>query len=370
MKYKIFYLLSYVLILTIFFEVLSFIYIKFNRDLGSPSYNFTQRTHYLDINKRYGPWHIPNTSFRHKTECFDVNYKFNSIGARDDEFLKNEYGKKTIFLLGDSYAEGYGLKVSNTFDRILTNKLKTNILNFGVSGHFGTTQARILYDNFQNKYEHGYVLHIISVATDFEDDDYEFWVKNINTKKRYRPYLIKKNNNYEIIYTGKFNDSNSISELNLKSFLANFTNTFYVLKKLKKTISSFGNKKLEKDPINYYEEYDEDILDIFKFNLKKINKTIKENNRKYILVTMPDFYHLKKNTTKQPKLDQELLNFAKKENIIFIDLYAEIKKKNIDIQKLFNNNDIFDCDGHPNSNGSFIISELIYSKLKDIIIND
>ena len=270
MKYKIFYLFSYILILAIFFEVLSFIYIKFNRDLGSPSYNFTQRTHYLDVNKRYGPWHIPNTSFRHKSECFDVNYKFNSIGARDDEFIKNQYGEKTIFLLGDSYAEGYGLEKTRTFDGILTNKLKTDILNFGVSGHFGTTQASILYDDFQDRYEHGYVLHIISVATDFEDDDYEFGVKNINTKNRYRPYLIQKNDDYEIIYTGKFNDYNNISELNLKSFLANFTYTFYVLKKLKKIISNFGDENLAKSAINYYEEYDEDILDIFKFNLKKL----------------------------------------------------------------------------------------------------
>ena len=80
---------------------------------------------------------MSNTNFNHITGCFDVNYKFNSIGARDEEFTEKINDR--AMLIGDSFAESYGLNKDYRVDSLLERKLDLEVLNFGVSGHFGTT---------------------------------------------------------------------------------------------------------------------------------------------------------------------------------------------------------------------------------------
>ena len=362
MKYKkISQLILYIFFLLLFTELLSFIYVKSNKYISSPNYNFYQRTHYLDINEYFGPWHLSNTSFNHITGCFNVNYKFNSIGARDEEFIKNISNR--AMLVGDSFAESYGLDKDYRVDSLLEKKLDLDVLNFGVSGHFGTTQTRLLYEYFEGQYDHKYIFHLLHVPSDFEDDDYNFGTNNRNTSNRYRPYLIKRNGNYEELYSGTFNKNIKNGVLDLKSFLANFTYTFYTLKDLKETISKFKKKEVPVQRINYYENYKSEILDIFKYNFDEINKIANNKQRKYIIILMPDFDHLKSNKN-DTSLYKELIKFVNKEDILLIDLLREIKNNKIDIQKMFNNNDEYDCDGHPNEFGAKIIAELIASNLK------
>lgn len=365
MKYKkLIFLIAYFFLFIFFIEALSYIYLKLKTNIGFPNYNIVQRTHYLDINKEFGPWHLANTEFNHITGCFNVNYKFNTIGARDENF--NELGTKRFFLLGDSFAEGYGLDNENKIDVHIENLLKVNVMNFGTSGHFGTTQANILYKYFENKFEHDYVLHLISF-NDFEDDDYNFGSNNRNTSERYRPYLIKKNNKYNLIYTGEFdNQKNKRTWLNVKSFLANFTNTFYFLKDLKRTVRNLSKENVLDKRKNFYEEFDQEIFDIFKYNFKQINEITQQKDRDYIIILVPDFYHLKVNTEIRTKLNKQLTLFAEENNIIFIDLLLEIKKNGSNIQKMYNTNDMFSCDGHTNNYGSKVISKIISYKISNL----
>ena len=116
MKYKKFSINFIYFFLLLFTELLSFIYVKSNKYISSPNYNLYQRTHYLDINEQFGPWHLSNTSFNHITGCFNVNYKFNSIGARDEEFIKIY---PTELCCGDSFAESYGFDKDYRVDSLL-----------------------------------------------------------------------------------------------------------------------------------------------------------------------------------------------------------------------------------------------------------
>ena len=70
----------------------------------------------------WGAWHEKNFKVSHKKKCFDVIYETNEIGARDKSF-KNLKAINNIILLGDSFAEGYGIDKKNTFEKIIEKNL-------------------------------------------------------------------------------------------------------------------------------------------------------------------------------------------------------------------------------------------------------
>ena len=357
---KYFFILLYLFILGVFIEVLSYFFLFSKNDSTYPNFNLNMRTHYTDIDKDFGTWHIPNTSFTHKKSCFKVRYNFNSIGARDVEFENNK--KNKIFLIGDSIAEGYGLNKEDTIEKNLEDALGLEVLNFGVSGHFGTTQSKILYEKYHKDFDHEFLLHLISVATDFEDDDYNFSMNNKSTRNRYRPYLVYdqiNENSYNVIYTNEIINNKMTS---LKTLLANFTHTYHVLKYLKSYINRLPEDKIIQHEKNYYEKYDPNVLNIMKYNIVELNKLAKKNNRNYLAVFIPDFNHLKLNKKIDTKLMNEFSLFANKNNIDFIDILKEFHLSEIDIQKIFYNNDNIDCDGHLNPEGAKEISKIILKK--------
>ena len=61
-----------------------------------------------------GTWHKSNYSTIHKKKCFSVSYSSNEIGARDSSFKDIKILDNNIFLIGDSFAEGYGVNIENT----------------------------------------------------------------------------------------------------------------------------------------------------------------------------------------------------------------------------------------------------------------
>ena len=100
----------------------------------------------------WGGWHKSNTISRHSKECLDITYKSNSYGARDDEFKSSV--KNKIILLGDSFAEGYGIDKEKTLDRLLEKRTKYDILNFGSAHNNGPVQYYILYNKLASKFDH------------------------------------------------------------------------------------------------------------------------------------------------------------------------------------------------------------------------
>jgi hypothetical protein len=67
---KILYSIIYLLLVFMFIELLSLIFLKNKDDTTLPNYNLTSRNHYLDNNEIYGVWHIPNSNFKHKKKLF------------------------------------------------------------------------------------------------------------------------------------------------------------------------------------------------------------------------------------------------------------------------------------------------------------
>ena len=74
-------------------------------------------------------------------------------------------------LLGDSFAEGYGVSYEDTSQFLLEKKINRRILNFGAAGNFGTLQELILYQGYRQTYPHSAVFVYVLPANDFTDND-------------------------------------------------------------------------------------------------------------------------------------------------------------------------------------------------------
>lgn len=84
---------------------------------------------------------IPNSVCRFKTEEWDITYKINSLGLRDEEVDVKNYSKFRILLLGDSFAQGHGVQREDSFPEILEQILERQgasnfeVVNTGVFGY-------------------------------------------------------------------------------------------------------------------------------------------------------------------------------------------------------------------------------------------
>lgn len=80
---------------------------------------------------------VPNETCRQRTVEYDIQYKTNSKGLRDDEehSYAKDTSKKRIIVLGDSHTFGQGVAAENTFGKLLQKKTGAEVLNFGVPGY-------------------------------------------------------------------------------------------------------------------------------------------------------------------------------------------------------------------------------------------
>ncbi|MBU0753602.1 MAG: SGNH/GDSL hydrolase family protein, partial [Planctomycetes bacterium] len=87
----------------------------------------------------------PNTTARHHTSEFDITYKINALGLRDDANLSKDKpiaGEKRILCLGDSFTLGYTVDRENLFADLLESKLNREgrhdhieVINAGTEGY-------------------------------------------------------------------------------------------------------------------------------------------------------------------------------------------------------------------------------------------
>ncbi len=346
------------------FELISYTLLTQLKITSRPNFNNQNRHHYGDFNEYFGAWHLPNKTFVHKKSCFDVTYITNSYGAIDKE--RNIYGKNRTIVIGDSMVEGFGLEQKNRFSNIIEDELNIPHLNFGTAGHFGSTQYKLLYENLASKFEHSRVLLFITVANDFEDDSYAFGKKIHNN--RYRPYLIKSGEEYNLIYTNELKKSFSIFE-NLKNFFNNFTHTYHVLKYLKSIITSENIKTANKEVLSnknvhrysFYNVYTDEGFDLMKYNILGIQKLSKKNNAKLSVILLPykpdiDIYI--ENQKQFPKLTKKFKEFSNNNNIEFIDILTSLNFSKFKSEDLF-----FECDGHYNILANKLIADIIKDEI-------
>ncbi|MBF0249349.1 MAG: hypothetical protein HQL35_01835 [Alphaproteobacteria bacterium] len=154
----------------------------------SPNYRMPGLTPFWsDISPEFGVWHPPESRYVHTTGCFNVTYDANAHGMRDRAREVHAPSPRTV-VLGDSFVEGFGLKVEHRFTDILEARTGIEHLNFGTSGTFGLVQQVLLYETLASKFDHDRVIWAVLPNNDFEDDSPTFGA--VAHSKRYRPYAV------------------------------------------------------------------------------------------------------------------------------------------------------------------------------------
>ena len=316
-----------------------------------------QHPHVADIDTTFGVWHLPNTSFRHVEECFDVMNFYNSVGARDIERTDSAANER-IMLIGDSFAEGYAVDTAFRLSNLLEKDLNKEVMNFGTSGYFGSTQMRLLYQKLGKQFSHDVVLVSLFPRNDFEDDSFE--KGQVIHPQRYRPYLVKEKGNFQVIYEQPSLENSSWHPSNIqnldkdtrvKLFIKSFSYFFQILSHIK-------NVTLTKEEIyaSKYEFFTKDEIEILEYNLLKIKATAEKNGASMIVFTIPsieDLIYFKEESDRKNLLSPYLTTLSKENNFTYLDLLSPFLEKE-NTENLF-----LECDGHWSEEGNKAAKDIL-----------
>jgi len=323
--------------------------------------------------EQWGTWHKKNTNATHVSSCFAVNYKSNSIGARDSDFIKNRNDKKRILLLGDSFAEGWGLNESDTLQFGIEKLTGYEVYNFGSAGDFGPLQYWLVYDKLAKDYQSDEILILLYPANDFTDNDYTHWNsinKNLiafSKEERYRPYF-EVDTTSEIAQFNYFIPKNALKREYLGASGAGKVGTLFFENfwtgNLVKTIRTYQIKKKAIDALptrSTYSGYFDATIEQQRAVIYFLSKIIKSSKVPVTVVSIPqreDFERIEKgaDTTRVYWINELKKLDSLSEKLIFFDLS---EYRSLPLEKMF-----LTCDVHWSANGSKWAAEIISSKIQ------
>ena len=362
-----------ILFIGIILELFSFFFSYFNLfPISSTPKLYSKSTYYNFRNEKniWGAWHKKNLKIRHKTRCFDAVYETNSIGAKDYEFRIKKSQKKRFILLGDSFAEGFGVGNNFTFKSHLEKSLNSEIYNFGSSGALGPLQYYLIYQNLAKKYEHDSIIISFLPANDFNENDYNLWKKNkwnlTENTERYRPYYLKKNSEFDFFIPKNAKKRENWYFLDDQSFYKKIKNlikdSFWSFN-VYRSIIFIKNYKY-KSSVQYSGYFDATMQqqEAAIYFISKILKSRKFDTAAIII--FPSKEDLKRiNLKKDHVYNQKWFKELKK-----LKSNLDYELKLIDIAKYVKDekeyqNYLHDCDDHLNKNGNKFVAKKIYQEL-------
>jgi len=329
-----------------------------------PSNLYGGRTEYHS----WGQWGVPNYQGRIRNNCLDINYVFNSYGARDKE--RSLSGKDRTLVFGDSFIEGFGVSQDKTLPAYLEKISGKEFLNLGVSGGYGVLNEYILYRDFAKKFEHESVIVGLTIGNDFTDNDPLSWLGN--AKLHYFPFwkLSDDKRDLEIVYFAPKVDGKFVPELDPKNKVSNykFYSSWKDFSAFMRISEFIRDRKVyfDKDSpflkrTNYNLEFSDDQVTATLIAYDKFSKLI-GNKRKYVAVlpSIPDIhYYLNNGRQKAPKFEEfkDELTSQGWQVIDTINAFANISTD--DISKYY-----IVCDGHPSAEGHELFAKYIYKFIK------
>lgn len=313
----------------------------------------------------WGAWHKKNYSADYQTKCFQVTYSSNEYGARDKSFHNIEK-KDNFILLGDSFAEGFGVNYEDMAQTLIEKATGLNILNFGTSKDFGPVNYWLIYEKLAKNFPHKGIIIFLLPNNDFRDNDYNYFKKTNNSNyglgERYRPYYKKNENSFEIFYPDK-----AIKLSSNSNFFKDYFWFYNVLRTIKTFLISYKQKKNNYEQVQFfnleqpvYSGYfipNKEQQEATIYFLKKIINLAKNKNIYLVSIPLTDDYeniNIKKVDRNKMlwwstfrNLDLVMSNFY------FIDL-ADYKHD--DFSSLFYPDN---CDGHWNKKGNDFVAQII-----------
>ena len=359
-KRKLLYKFFIVLLTFLLIELACFIFIKTGYiPARLPAFHFVAENDFsmhLVKNKEWGVWHKPG-QFTYQDGCLEMDNLYNSYGARDKERTKSSTDSNRVILLGDSFAEGFGVKENKRFSNLLEKETKHEMMNFSCNS-FSPLQAVLMYKNLAFQYAHNTIIFGIFPFNDIPDDDIDI----TGNDEVYKPFLVKTDTGYSIKYTGIFNPADSTLNKSKGSFtertvrfLKAFTCWYNIVSYLK--LRNAENKKMKSSSAkipSYYYDYSTSQIERLGEILKELRKSA--GDKRIIVFTIPvvqDFLRMEKED-KQPPLPEELLKICTENNIEFLDLTQPIKATGKPYRGFY-----FYCDPHWNENGHKLVADIL-----------
>ena len=323
-------ILIYSLIFIFFFEITSIIFTKYKLFIFNeiPKYSFKE-TNLFDWEEKDENginWHKKNYKSSHSSRCFDVSYEFNNVGARDvNDYFTND-AKKSIILIGDSFAKGYGVDLDNTFAKIVEKRIGKKVLNFGFSGSDPITQVEKFINDGSNL-NFNELIYFFLPANDYSSNP-----KKENKKKDY-----DEKNFFSGIDLMKI-------KYGIANFLARFTYSYNFLRSTAYLLDiNFDNNYKN---LSYFYKNHENIDYTFNY----INKIVSYKDVKSYIVIIPiihdiNIYQKNKVNYKNLYWYKEINKLADINNSKIIDLMDFV---DFDIKSKY----FHSCDGHWNNYGN------------------
>lgn len=355
-----------------YFEVLSDSTLNFHKVLNTFDTIFISdplAPRVIDTLYPWCTWHPINVTHRGQSDCFDVNYAFDSLGVRGSTPEKNN--NNTIIFLGDSFTEGYGLNTDSTISERVKKASQLPVINLGCSGAFGTTQMSLVYDYFSNKYAHNRLYILLFLNNDFIDNNLD---KHASTfKKRYRPYRVLKGDSSLIVYKGSMQNSeltwehfNKMKNSRYFKLKRNFPDAETFIKRIFRLSYSNRAYLLLRKVIPNELLYSQNDLNILKYDMKNIIATAHKSNVKSItFINLPSLQlfdiisRTKSVEKKYLELEAVLKNEVEEHGARYASFYNYVTKKEINYWQMF-----FDCDAHYSNYGTHVLNDFISNNIE------
>ena len=299
---------------------------------------------------RFGVWHRPNSTTRHRTDSFDLPYRTNSVGARDIE-RSLESSRPRVVVLGDSFIEGWGLPTKQRIGDQLERRTGLAHLNFGMS-HFGPYQEFLAYRDLAQQYSHDFVLLGILPENDFFDMDLERAHTRPYYEYRYRPYL-----------SGSYPDYREVrlKEGALHRVLRTRSYAFNALSHALTGFSTEAQEPVPRRPIRsgFYDFSDADF-DRLRYVIERVLEVA--DGRRVAVVLLPthtDFQRFDPKEEQPPPLMARLLEFSAGRELRIVDLLASMFHQTPRHGEYY-----FEGDYHWNARGNDVAAGIVAEQLR------
>jgi hypothetical protein len=318
----------------------------------------------LDEGEKWGAWHLENRYALLWSKCYHARYMTNRYGMRDRERdLRSE--KPRIALLGDSYAEGFGVEVEHRVSDIVERALGLEVLNFGSSGNLGILSYALMYEELVRHVDHDIVLILLSAVNDLLDHDPAFWAdERGELPKRYRPYWRLRDGQLEIFYPVPPPGTRQIlaDTVGLRNPVTNFMKEWTWFGGVMRDLLFLWQSREVSARITRlggsagYADDSKDRLSIAKHILEDIVEKAGPDRRVMIVIhpSLEDIRYVRRGG----KTLREKLEIRESDSVFVLDLAGEFAARE-DASELF-----FSCDSHWSARGNEVVAAAIERELR------
>ncbi|MGH0033517.1 MAG: alginate O-acetyltransferase AlgX-related protein [Myxococcota bacterium] len=295
---------------------------------------------------RFGAWHHPDMEGPHTGACYDVRYRTNSVGARDQERPLRAAGPRVV-VLGDSFLEGYGLPARSRLSNQLEKRTGVPHLNFAMAS-FGLYQQLLVYRELASRFDHTAVIASFLPVNDFADGDLALARHMPVAEYTYRPYLVKTHAGWE---RRDHRESPVRRLLRLHSYAWNAVYWSFF---------AGGGSPLA-DHGSWFERFPESGVEQTVHLMQELAAAAGE--RPVVLLLIPALEDLERQARAGPSpLAARLAGPAREAGIVLLDLSGPMAERGRDWSAYF-----LPCDFHWSHYGNRVAAEIVESALAGLV---